>query len=313
MWRMLFWRVALSVPLIPIVVFAVFVLLDIEPGDPAYSFAGSVPTKAQIAILRRQLGLNQDLLVRYGHWIAGAVHGNLGTSWATQAPVTEMISQSLPVTASLLLIALICTVILALVGGVAAALSRGSWLDRGITAVASVGIAAPSFWLALIAVAVLAVKLQWLPGLGFVPFSQSPTEWLTHLILPALSLSALPAAELALQLRSALLEVLGRPHMLALRAKGLSRVSLIGRHALRNAASPVATVLGNRLSLLIGGTVVVEEVFSLNGVGALAVKASLDRDDPVVLGIVVVSACVVILINLAVDLVQYALNPRVRR
>jgi len=305
-------RVAWAIPLLLIVTFLVFVLVDRAPGDPAFKLAGDNPTPERVAEIRAQLNLDDPLLVRYGRWVENAVTGDLGSSIFSGQSVGRLIVDRLAVTASLAFVALIITLVVSFIGGILAALWPGRWPDRVITWLASILVALPPFWLAMVLVLYFAINRSWFPAIGYTGLVDDPWEWLHHLILPAIALAALPAAELTLQLKGSLMEELGKDYILANRAKGLSKRAIVCKHALKNAAIPVVTVLGHRIAQLLGGAVIIEAVFVLPGLGTLAVQSSLNRDVPVLLGIVVMSTIFVIFVNVIVDISYGYFNPKVR-
>jgi peptide/nickel transport system permease protein len=305
-------RILVAIPVLVVVTFAVFMMTSLGPGNPAAALAGDNPTPERIAQITAELGLDKPLLPRYGSWLASAVHGDLGSSWVTQETVTGTILAHATVTASLVIVALIMAMIIGASAGTLAALRPGGVIDRLVTAASSLAVAVPAFLFALIFVLVFAVKVEWFPPLGYVPLSQGFVPYFEHLVLPCLALAALPAGELALQLKESMLRVFQLDYVLSARARGLSFASIVFKHSMRNALIPVLNVLGFRVAALIGGTVTVEFVFSLQGIGTLAVNSVFDRDVPVLLGIVVLSTIVVLATNLLVDLVSLVLNPRLQ-
>jgi peptide/nickel transport system permease protein len=310
--RLIIRRVLIGVPLLLVVSFSVFVLIDLAPGDPAASLAGENATPEQIAAVRQSLHLDDSIVVRYFRWLGGAVHGDLGSSLQTGQSVSSLIREKLTITASIVGLSLVFVLFLALVGGVIGAVRPGGLIDRAITVVASIATAIPPFWLALVLIVYFAINRSWFPAVGYVGLDEGFLEWLRHLVLPAVALAAVPAAELALQLRGSLVEVLGRDYIMATRAKGLTSWSIIGKHGLKNAAIPVVTVLGFRIAQLLGGTVTIELVFNINGLGRLAVNSTLSHDISVLLGLVVVTTLVVLVINVLVDISYGYFNPKVR-
>ncbi len=312
MLRLVVRRVLIGVPLLLFVSFSVFVLIDLAPGDPAASLAGENATLEQIAAVRQNLHLDDSIVARYFRWLGGAVHGDLGTSLQSGQSVSSLIADKLSVTASIVGMSLLFVLVFALIGGVLGAVRPGGLADRAVTVVASIATAIPPFWLALVLIVYFAINRSWFPAVGYVGPDESVLEWIKHLVLPAAALAAVPAAELALQLRGSLAEVLGRDYIMATRAKGLTRRSIIGKHGLKNAAIPVVTVLGFRIAQMLGGTVTIELVFNINGLGRLAVNSTLSHDIPVLLGLVVVTTLVVLVINVLVDISYGYFNPKVR-
>jgi peptide/nickel transport system permease protein len=305
-------RIVITVPSLLVVSFLVFLMIDFVPGDPAVRLAGENPTPDVVEAIRAELHLSDPLLTRYVAWLTDAVQGDLGSSFATRQEVGPLMWDRLGVTASLVLVSVVLMVVLGLLLGVLASLRPGSALDRLLTAVCSVLVAVPSFWLALLLVVFFAVDRNVFPALGYVPLSDGVDQWLYHLVLPAVALAATPAAELALQLRASLTDVLHREYVLAANARGLAAPSVVGKHALKNAAIPAVTVLGFRLAEMIGGAVVIETVFTLPGLGPLTVQSALTGDVPVLLGVVVLSVLWVAVFNLLTDLSYLYFNPKVR-
>ncbi|MET0147102.1 MAG: ABC transporter permease [Ilumatobacteraceae bacterium] len=305
-------RLLLAVPILLIVTFVVFVLVDLAPGDPAANLAGDNPSPERIEAVRQELGLDRPLPARYVDYVSSAFTGDFGTSLANRQAVTTALKDRITVTLSLALVTVVMMVGGALVFGIIAATWRNRWPDRLITWLASIAVAIPPFWLGLVLILQLAVYRSWFPALGYSPIADGWWEWLRHLILPAFTLALLPGAELTLQLKASLVEVMGRDYVLAVRAKGMSTRTVILKHGLKNAAVPVVTVLGHRMAQLLGGTVIVERVFNLNGIGSAAVDATLNRDIPIIMAIVVMSTITVIVVNLLVDISYGYFNPKVR-
>jgi peptide/nickel transport system permease protein len=304
-------RLLLSVPLLIIVPTVTFLLEALIPGDIARTIVGADASQAQYEQLRRSLGLDQPLYQRYWEWLAHALTGNLGTSLFFQQPVTALLDSRLPVTLSLVIGS---TAVAALAGvalGVQGALRTGP-LGRAVDAIAVAGLAIPSFFLGLLLVAWFAVSLRIFPAVGYVPLGQSPAAWLRSLVLPVVTLAFPGIAVVAKQTRDAMREVLDRPFIRTLRAAGVSRRSLIYNHGLRNAAIPVVTVTGLVFVGSLSGTIVVETVFAMPGIGGMAVQATSQHDLPLIQGITVYFTITVICINLLVDLSYSWLNPKVR-
>lgn len=305
-------RVASSLPLIFAVPFLMFLLVELVPGDPARILAGENATEAHVEQVRTSLGLDDSVLTRYLAWVGNVLQGDLGTSYVTSQAVGELVARRMGATLSLVAL----TAVLALVVGIAlavlATLRRGGLADRIVNAAAAVAIALPTFWISLVLVALFAVQFPLFPTSGYVPFSENPSEWLAHLILPAVALSLLPAAEVALQLRSSLGQELASDYITNARAKGLSEGSVVFKHALKNAAIPVVTVFGYRLSEVLAGAVTIEVIHNIPGLGRLALDSVQNRDVPVLLAFVLLSTAVVVVVNLVVDLSYGYFNPKVR-
>ncbi|MEC9433270.1 MAG: ABC transporter permease [Pseudomonadota bacterium] len=306
-------RVLTAIPLLAVVSFLVFSLILLVPGDPAVSLAGQNPTPEQIAAMREQLGLNDPFLLRYGRWALAAIQGDLGRSLFTSQTVWADITARMPTTLSLVALSMVIALIIGVTVGAVAGLRPGTLIDRAATVAASVGVALPYFWTGMLLILLLAIKYPLLPSVGYTPLTEDPVEWLRHLTLPALALGLAPAAIIARQTRAALSTVMGEDYVRTARAKGMSPLRIVGKHALKNAAVPVVTVFGIEASRLIGGTVVIEQVFALPGIGQLAYQAVFSSDFPVVQGVVLVTAAMVIFINIVVDVSYGYFNPRIRQ
>jgi peptide/nickel transport system permease protein len=304
-------RLALSLPLLVIVPTVTFLLAALIPGDVARTILGTDTTQAQYLQLRQTLGLNEPLLTRYFTWLGNALHGNLGTSLFWQQPVSSLLDSRLQVTLSLVIGSTALATAVGVVFGVVAALRAGV-VGKIVDAIAMVGLAIPNFFLGLLLVTWFAVTLRVFPATGYVPFSQSPGEWLRSIVLPVITLAVPGIAVIAKQTRDAMLEVLDRPFIRTLRAAGVPGRSIIGKHALRNAAIPVVTVTGLIFIASLSGTVLVETVFALPGLGGLVVQATSQHDLPLIQGVAVYFTIAVICVNLLVDLTYSWLDPRVR-
>ena len=311
MTRYLLRRLLLSVPLLFAVSILTFLMVAIVPGDPAVRILGAGHTAAEYQALDSKLGLTAPLLVQYWRWIDGVLHGTLGTSLFTNQTVTSELAQRLPATVWLVIGATLVTVVAGTALGLAGAVGRGP-LGRIVDAASWVAFAVPNFWLGLILIELIALKAHLLPSSGFIPLGQDPGAWLRSLILPVITLAAIGVTGIAKQTRDAMSEVLGREFMTALRMVGLPRRSLLLRHALRNAAIPVVTAAGLFAIAMLGGTILVEQVFVLPGMGSLVVQAASDHDLPVIEGAVLYFTVIVIVVNLLIDLSYAWLNPRVR-
>ena len=304
-------RLAMSVPLLFVVTFLTFFLNSLAPGDLARTMMQGEGTEAQYQALRHELGLNQPVVLQYGRRLGRAVQGDLGVSFFTKERVVDLLNGRIGVTLSLMAGVLIVCVAAGLALGVLSAL-RGGWVGRFIDTLSLGGLIFPSFWVALVFIAVFAVWLKWLPATGYTPFRQAPGTWLLGLVLPVMSVAMQPITTVAKQTRDSMKDVLGRDFIRSLRASGLPERSVIGRHALRNAALPVVTELGLVMVGAISGTVFVERVFVLPGLGSLAVTAALTNDIAVLQGATLYFTLLTIAINLLVDLSCGWLNPKVR-
>lgn len=290
----------------------VFLLLHMIPGSAAAVMLGDAATPENVAALEAELGLDDPLPVQYGRWLIQAVQGDLGVSLVNDRPVATTLMARLPVTFSLAMGALVISVGFGLGMGLLAGLRPGSFFDRLVLLGAALGMALPAFWLALLLVLWFAIELRWLPAVGYTPFTESKRGWFQSLILPWLALGLPSSGVLARQMRSALQTALHTPAMQSIRATGVDGWALIFRYALRNAMLAVVTIIGFQMTGLVGGAFVIERVFALPGMGSLATTAVLERDLPLIQGITLVTAAMVVLINLLVDLGYGWLDPRVR-
>lgn len=304
-------RLAWTVPTLMLATLVAFLLQQLIPGDQAVALAGEYATDDKLAAIRADLGLDQPVFSRYLDWIGGVATGDLGTSYRTGQPVTEIVLDRLPVTLLLTLFALLVAVVIGVPCGVAAAQRPGSWIDRLLTTAATAGIAIPNFWLGMMLIALFAVQLGWLPGPGGVDLAGDPGNAIRALVLPSIALGMVGSAEICRQVRSAMVENLGSDYVRTLRATGLSRRSVVWRHALKNSSLPLATILGIQVSHLVGGAVVVEAVFGLSGIGSLVVEATNQRDYVVIQAVVLLAAVIVLVTNLAVDISYRLLDPRI--
>lgn len=306
-------RLLSMVPVIVVVLLIVFLLVELTPGDAAVTLAGENASAEQIEDVRRRLDLDEPLVNRMLDYAGDVVRGDLGTSLLTSRRVVDLIAETWPITASLAIVALVIVVLLGLGGGVIAALRYGGLVDRLMTALTSLGTAIPAFVFAFLLLVPFAVDRSLLPSVGFAPLSDGLWEWLRHLILPGLALAIPSAAELARQVRGALVDTFQQDYIRSKYASGLSTVRVVGKHALRNAAIPIVTVLGLQVGRIIGSAVVVEKVFAIPGLGSLSFRAALGRDVPLIQGLVLFVAAVVLLVNLVVDISYGYLNPRLRQ
>ena len=295
-----------------IVAVFVFLLLHLSPGDPATVIAGDYASPEDIERIRARLGLDRPLHVQFASWIGRIAQGDLGTSIFSNLPVSRLIAQRLEPTLSLALLTLAFTVAVAVPLGTVAAWRAGTWIDRAVMAFAVVGFSVPVFVLGYILIQVFAIGAGWFPVQGYAPLSEGVGPFLHRLILPALALSAVYIALIARIARASVLEALAEDHVRTARAKGLPERLVLLRHALANAAAPIVTVIGIGFSLLIGGVVVTESVFNIPGLGRLTVDAVLRRDYPVIQGIVLVFSAACVAVNLLVDLLYTAFDPRIR-
>jgi peptide/nickel transport system permease protein len=290
----------------------VFFLVRMIPGDPVVQMLGPEYTPEAAEALRRKLGLDEPIYVQYVRWFGNVLTGDLGSSIATSETVVGAIKTGLPKTLSLAALSFLIAVAIALPAGIVAALRRNTAVDYAASVVAFVGVSMPSFWFGIILILVFAVRLQWLPAIGYAEIGEDGVgEWFKRLILPSLAIGTGYAAILMRFVRAGLLEVLGSDYVRTARAKGVYERAVVARHALRNSLIPVVTVAGIQLALLLSGAVVVETVFSIRGIGRILVGAIFDRDYPVVQGVILLIAVVFVLANLVVDIVYTFLDPRI--
>jgi peptide/nickel transport system permease protein len=293
---------AVLVPIVFLSTFITYSLGALSNSNPAATILGQdAATPAAVAHLDRVLGLDHPLVVQYWHWLTQAVHGNLGRSYFTQIPVAQSVGQRLPVDLSIALLAVVLAVTIGGTAGLIAAVRRGGWFDRGVTAVCSLASTLPAFVVGIILVVIFAVTLHLLPANGYVGPTTSIPEWLKYIILPSLALSLQVSADIARQLRTSLVEVLDRNYIVGARVRGLPYRRILIRHALRNAAGPALTVLGNGFPQMLAGAVAAEAVFSLPGLGQLLLESAETRDIPVVQGLLLVISVFVIVVNLIVN------------
>jgi peptide/nickel transport system permease protein len=293
---------AVLVPIVFLSTFIAFCLGALSNSNPAATILGQdAATPAAVARLDNYLGLNRPLLVQYWNWLVQAVHGNLGRSYFTQIPVSQSIAQRLPVDLSIAILALILAVLIGGTAGIVAAIRRGGWLDRGITAVCSAVSTLPAFVVGIILVVLFAVTVHVFPANGYVGPSAGLGAWLSHIFLPSLALSLAVSADVARQLRTSLVQALEQNYIVGARVRGLPYRRILFRHALRNAAGPALVVLGNDFPQMLAGAVAAEVVFSLPGLGQLLLESAQTRDIPVVQGLLLVVSTFVIVVNLVVN------------
>jgi peptide/nickel transport system permease protein len=310
--RLITVRILQAVPVILIVSVLAFLLITLLPGDPAVVIAGDQASPAAIAAVRHNLGLDKPLIEQLGIWFVHLLQGNFGSSLMLNQSVLSAMGERLPVTLSLAALSILITLPVGIFAGVIAAYYRQTWVDTLVMTLALIGVSAPAFWIAILSILFFGVYLRWLPTSGYMPFLQNPALWLRSLVLPALILSLFQIGFLARMTRSAMLEALGQDFVRTARAKGLSEWKAVGKHAFRNALILIVTAIGILLSTAIGGSVVLEQVFALPGVGRLVVQGILARDYPLVQGVMLIYGFAFVVINLAVDLLYTLLDPRVR-
>lgn len=306
-------RLLALIPLLLIVSFIVFSLSQLLPGDPAVVLAGGQKaTPAGIARARDKLHLDEPFLKQYVIWVGDVLHGDLGDSYFDNRTVAESIRARFPVTLSLALGALVLTVLIGVPLGILAAVKQGSLADRIVTATSSIALAMPDFWLGMILLSVFAVSLRVLPSGGYVPLTDSPAGWATHLYLPWIAMGVPGGAGLARQVRGAMIDALDQDYVRTAESKGLRRRVVVFKHALKNASLAPVTVLGIGFAYMLGGSVIIEQIFTLPGMGQYFYTGLIQKDLPVIQGVVLLSALIFVVLNLAVDVLYAYLNPKVR-
>lgn len=288
-----------------------FLLLYAGGGDIARRLLGGDATAEAVRQKAHELGIDQPLIVQFWQWLQHAVTGDFGSSWFTSQPVTAAILSRLSVTLSLVLGATLITAIVSVVLGVLAATRRG-WIDRVVQVISLLGVAIPGFLVALALVIVFAINLRWVRPTGYVQFADSPGGWLSSIALPVIALSLGGIAQVSQQVRGATLDALRQDYVRTLRSRGLSNRRILYKHVLRNASGPGLAVLAVHFVGLLGGAVIIEQLFAIPGLGQVAVTATQQGDIPLVMGLIIATAVIVVILNLVVDLVQGWLNPRVR-
>lgn len=311
MLRLIAHRVAVSVPLLFVVTFLTFFLNSLAPGDLARTMMQGEGTEAQYQALRVQLGLDQPLVVQYWGWLSHTLHGDLGKSFFTGEQVTTLLNSRIGVTVAIMVGVLIVCVVFGLALGITSALKGGA-IGKLIDVLSLAGLVFPSFWVALVFIAMFAVWLRVLPATGYTPISTDPWRWLLGLIMPVFAVALHSITTVAKQTRDAMGDIMGRDFIRSLRACGISETSIIFKHALRNAALPLVTVLGLILVGAIGGAVFVERIFVLPGLGSVAVQATQQADVAVLQGATLYFTLITIAINLLVDVSYGWLNPKTR-
>ena len=312
MGRYIIQRVLAAFPVLLIVTLISFCIMQLVPGDPATVMAGPQATAAEIDRMRVQLGLDQPFLTQLGRWLWGLTQGDLGRSILLGRNVSTAIGERIPITLALALLSFLLTLAIGIPCGIIAALRANTWIDQAVMTVALIGVSLPNFWLGLMLIIFFSVILDLMPAGGYVPLAQGFWPWFKSLLLPSLSLGLLQMGLLARITRSTMLEVLRQDYIRTARAKGLPMLKVVGKHALKNAMIPVITVIGIIFSLLLTGSVVIETVYSLPGLGRLLATSIFSRDYPVIQGGLLLTAAMFVGINLLVDVLYAFLDPRVR-
>ncbi len=305
-------RVLATIPVMVIVAVFVFLLLRLTPGDPAAILAGDAATPAQLERIRDRLGLNDPLIVQFATWMGQLLRGDLGTSLISNTSVSGMIGERLGPTLNLALMTIVISVALAVPMGVLAAWRHRTWVDFLVMSFSVLGFSVPVFVIGYILIQIFAIELRWVPVQGYRPPSEGFGPFFSRAILPALTLATIYIALIARMTRASMLEVLGEDYIRTARAKGVRENVVLFRHALRNAAVPILTIIGTGFALLISGVVVTESVFNIPGIGRLTVDAILARDYPVIQAMILLTAAIYVVVNLMVDVSYSFFDPRIR-
>ena len=305
-------RVLATIPVMGVVALFVFSLLHLAPGDPAAIIAGDQATTEVVERIRQQLGLNEPFLTQFGRWIFAVLHGDLGFSIFSNQPVSLMIFQRIEPTIALAVCAMLISIVVAVPMGVLAAWKAGTWIDRAVMAFAVAGFSFPTFVIGYLLILAFALWLNVLPVQGYTSIREGVLPFLESIILPSVTLGIVLMALIARMTRAAMLEVLSQDYIRTAQAKGLGNARVLLAHALKNASVPIVTIIGLAFALLISGAIVTETVFSIPGVGRLTVDAILQRDYPLIQGLVLVFSASYVLLNLLVDISYTFLDPRIR-
>jgi peptide/nickel transport system permease protein len=305
-------RILAAIPVMGVVALVVFLLLRLTPGDPAAILAGDNASPEQLERIRASLGLNEPLYTQFFSWVGKLLHGDLGVSLISQVPVLQMINQRIEPTLSVAISTIVFSILVAVPLGIIAAWKHGTWIDRFVMGLSVIGFSVPVFVIGYVLIQIFAIELRWFPVQGFRSLSRGFGPYFERLVLPTLALSFIYIALIARMTRAAMLDVLGEDYVRTARAKGITESRVLLRHALRNAAVPVITVIGTGFALLISGVVVTESVFNLPGIGRLTVDAVLARDYPVIQGMILLTSGIYVAVNLLIDVAYTILDPRIR-
>ncbi len=305
-------RMLATIPVMGVVAIFVFSLLYLSPGDPAVIIAGDTATLDDIARIREKLGLDQPFYIQFGTWVWNLLHGDLGISIFTNLPVMTLIKQRIEPTVALTICTLLVTIPIAIPLGVIAAWKAGTWIDRVVMVFAVAGFSIPGFVLAYILIFTFSIGLDLLPVQGYTSIKDGFGAFASHMVLPSITLGLFYAALVARITRASMLDVLSQDYVRTAQAKGLSNREVLIGHALKNAAVPIATIIGIGVALLISGVVITETVFAIPGIGRLVVDAILRRDYPIIQGVILMFSAWYVLVNLAVDISYTLFDPRIR-
>lgn len=305
-------RILAVIPVMTIVAVFVFLLLRLTPGDPAAIIAGDMATPAQLERIRESLGLSDPIHVQFFTWMSRLLQGDLGTSLISGTSVSGMITNRIWPTLQIGALTLVISVLLAVPMGVAAAWRHRSWIDYAVMTFSVLGFSVPVFVIGYIFIQIFSIELRWLPVQGYAQPSEGLGAFLSRAVLPCLTLATIYVALIARMTRASLLEVLGEDYVRTARAKGVKEKYVLFRHALRNAAVPIMTIIGTGFALLISGTVVTESVFNIPGIGRLTVDAILARDYPVIQAMILLTSAIYVFVNLLIDISYAFIDPRIR-
>ncbi|MCI8853073.1 MAG: ABC transporter permease [Lachnospiraceae bacterium] len=304
-------RILLAIPTLLIVAVISFAMIRMIPGGPAVNYLGITATPETVAEINARLGLDRSIAEQFLEFLKGICTGDFGTSFVYNRPVMSLILEKLPVTLQLTGCAVLVSILMGIPLGLAAAMKRGSWMDQGITALAVCGVAIPEFWLSLMLVQFISLPVAWFPTGGYAAMGEGFLPWLRHILLPAITLGFIFSAVMCRMTRSAMIDVLSQDYIKTARAKGQKEWIVMMLHAFRNAMIPVITVVGISICSLIGGAVVVEQIYSIPGIGRLFINAIMDRDYPLFQGLVFYLGAFVVVVNLLVDMICVLLNPKI--
>lgn len=306
-------RLASLIPVLLVVSFFVYALMALVPGDAAIELAGGINASPErIEVVRAEFHLDDPFVVQYGRWAKDAATLDFGHSLVSRRSVAGEIAYKLPITASIALGAMVFGLLVGVPIGILAGMRAGTKLDSALVVATTAGIAVPNFWLAMLLILTFAVNLEWLPAIGFTRLTDSPVDWVKSLVLPSVALGTSVAATIVRQLRGELADVMGRPYVRTAWAKGGLAGRVVGKHALKNAVIPTITVIGLQIGGLLGGTVIIEQIFSVPGLGTYLLQAILATDMPVIMGVTTVFVLMYVVLSLLVDIAYGVVNPKVR-
>jgi peptide/nickel transport system permease protein len=311
--RSTLYRLAILIPLLFGLSLLMFLYIHIIPGDPVAGMLGAGGTPKLIAQLRHQFGLDQPIVVQYWHWLDGLLHGSLGISFVTRQAITPILVQRIPASLELTVAGMFATVVVGCPLGFFAGIYKDTWFDHIVSSLAALGLSVPQFWLGTIFILIFAVKLGWLPAEGYTPFTSAPLQNLRDIAMPGVALGMSLSPYLIRMTRAATIEVQQDQFLRQARAKGLRQRTITIRYSARNAIVPIVIVLGLQLGALIGGQVIIEDLFNWPGVGGLLIQAVIQRDYFLVQALILAIACFYVLVYVGAELVQTWLDPRIRR